>query len=168
MIPQTAWQWFGSAGHFICGFDCRWHLCTLVGDILISSVGEYFPDYAVREILAKSRGFDLGLKKGDERKAAFLNEFGYEDIGSGRKFETMAFRVSGKVCEAPECGCGLPEIIPSELTSRGSNDAKTATAHHYEVCFLASEGRVEENEYGYEELVSSESQPDESRRSVDG
>lgn len=156
MIPQSEWRWFGNAGHFICSFDCRFHLCTLVGNVLVSTVGEYFPDYQVREVLAASRGIKLE-GRGDERKYQWLREHGYEEIGLGRKYETMAFR-AGEPCSAPECGCGLPTISGSELTTRAANDAGAATAQHYEVCFLASEGTIEANEYGSETLMSTPSQ----------
>lgn len=41
MIPHAEWRWFGDVGHFICGQWCRFHLCTQVGDYLVSTVGRY-------------------------------------------------------------------------------------------------------------------------------
>ena len=66
-------KWFGSPGHFICSFDCRFHLCTQVGDYLVSTVGELFFDSDIREITAKSRGFALE-GRGDARKADLHGE----------------------------------------------------------------------------------------------
>lgn len=128
----NAEKWFGSPGHFICSFDCRFHMCTLVGDYLVSTVGQLFPDSTVREILAKSRGVELkGI--GDARKADYMAKIGFDEIGYGRKYETMVFK-AGKPCDAKGCGCGLPALADGvELDSAIANDAKTATANHYEL-----------------------------------
>ncbi len=40
-IPESKWEWFGNAGHFMCSQWCRFHLCTKVGPWLVSTVGEY-------------------------------------------------------------------------------------------------------------------------------
>lgn len=133
VIPVLDWKWFGNAGHFIGGSDCRFHLCTLIGDILVSTVGQYFPDSDARDILAESREKPLE-GKGDYRRADWMKKFGYEDIGYQRKFETMAFKVSGRVCTAKDCDCGMPEIIPSEIGFDSYNDAGSATKGHVEIC----------------------------------
>lgn len=139
MIPESEWRWFGSAGHFICGDDCRFHLCTLIGDVLVSTVGEYLPPEGFQSILADSRGVTL-TGRGDASRADYMDKVGYEDIGYGRKYETMAFRVTGEVCSAPECGCGLPTIIPTELEADGYNDAGAATKGHYAMCERVAAG----------------------------
>lgn len=105
-IPVSEWQWFGNAGHFICGNDCRFHMATQIGDVLVSSVGQMHTS----------------------RTADWLGE----DIGSGRKFETMAFKVSGEKCE---CGCGMPRIIPSEIEFDGYNDHLKAREGHMRICY---------------------------------
>jgi hypothetical protein len=131
-IPKADWQWFGDAGHFICGHDCRFHLCTLVGDHLVSTVGKYLPDESVREIFAKSRGVTL-TGMGDERRAQYMHEIGYEEIGCDRTYETMVFR-AGEPCTVADCGCGLPKITGHELDSGGYNDAGAATRGHMAMC----------------------------------
>jgi len=68
-IEQAQWQWFGSAGHFIGGSSCRFHMTTKLGKHLISTVGAYYP---------------TGKEKTPE-------EIGYE-----RTYETMVFRVKGR------------------------------------------------------------------------
>lgn len=133
MIPRSEWEWFGSPGHFICSHDCRFHLCTRVGSVLVSTVGQYFPDEGVRDIIASSRGITL-RGKGDARRADYLRQVGYEEIGYGRTYETMVFALSGARCTAPACGCDLPMIIPNELEARGYNDAGAATRGHRELC----------------------------------
>lgn len=41
-IPMEQWQWFGNAGHLCVASRCRHHLCTKVGDYLVSTVGEFY------------------------------------------------------------------------------------------------------------------------------
>ena len=140
-MPREKWQWFGSPGHFICARDCRFHLCTRIGKVLVSTVGEYLPDSNVRDILAQSRGIVL-KGRGDDRLADWMTRCGYEDIGHQRKYETMVFRLSGKVCATQDCGCGLPEIEASGLDFNGYNAAGDATRGHYAMCMKWAKGRA--------------------------
>jgi hypothetical protein len=131
-VPKAEWRWFGNAGHFICAEWCRFHLCTQVGEYLVSTVGEYVPDEGVREIIAQSRGIVL-KGRGDERRTDYMRKIGFEEIGCDRLYETMVFR-AGKPCSSAACGCGLPAIDGSELDSLSYNTAKAATAGHVELC----------------------------------
>jgi hypothetical protein len=63
-----------------------------------------------------------------------MNKVGYQEIGYGSKYETMVFKVSGKFCTEPDCMCGIPEIIPSELEMDGYNPAGPATEGHHAMC----------------------------------
>lgn len=67
MIPKSEWYWCGYAGHFVGGARCRFHLSTIVGKYLVSTVGDYYP------------------KTSEAR----------ETIGLGRYFETMVFPCDG-------------------------------------------------------------------------
>jgi hypothetical protein len=129
---ENHWKWFGHAGHFICARWCRFHLCTLVGDYLVSSVGEYVPDETVREIHCQVHGITLE-GRGDARLADYMKKVGFQEIGSGRKYETMVFK-AGKPCMAKDCDCGLPEIDGTELDAQGYNQAGAAAKGHYEMC----------------------------------
>jgi len=80
MIPAEKWRWFGNPAHLICADSCLFHLVTEIGSIVVSTVGDWRPD---------RKGGDLGKM---------------HDIGCGRKYETMVFRVAGRC----SCGCGLP------------------------------------------------------------
>jgi len=136
MIPVSEWEWFGVSGHFICGLDCRFHLATLVGKYWISTVGEYLPDYQLREILAESRGIVLE-GSGDHRLSDYLEKIGYEDVGFGRKYETMVFPLlTDARCDNEECCCGQPIDIDfsEELFVRGYLRRGEATLGHMETC----------------------------------
>ena len=132
------WKWFGHAGHLIVGSHCRFHLCTQIGDYLISTVGEYWPERAVREIHASIHDpawlVENGKLRGDTFDAAYMNRFGYEEIGYQRKYETMVFKVSGKICVIKDCNCGLPTIVPTELGFAGYNMAGDAANGHMAIC----------------------------------
>lgn len=131
------WKWFGNAGHFICGSNCRFHMCTQVGDYLVSTVGQLWPSRVVREIHAQV--YDsawLAENKqllGDDFEDAYMKRFGYEEIGLNRTFETMVFK-AGTPCKAKSCNCGLPVIDGDELDSNSYNNAKDATEGHMELC----------------------------------
>lgn len=136
-MSANKWKWFGNSGHFICGRDCRFHLCTKVGNYLVSTVGQLWLSRSSREIHAKiddpvwfSQNKHL---LGDSFDSAYMKKFGYEDIGCNRKFETMVFK-AGAICEAKECDCGLPEISGSELDMEPYNTAGEAAAGHLKLC----------------------------------
>lgn len=141
-IPESEWEWFGLSGHLIVSMDCRFHMCTLIGDVLVSTVGMYLPDSQVREGLARSRGIELE-GRGDARRYDWLRKNnGYEEIGVDRKFETMAF-MAGPRCEVPGCNCGQPSIaIATELFAEGYNDPRAAREGHMRACRLAAEGKI--------------------------
>lgn len=115
------WKWFGNAGHFICGQWCRFHLTTQVGTYLVSTVGEYVHPH-----------HGAGSEQGE---AEWLKKnWPGEDIGYGRKYETMVFR-AGNPCDSPRCGgCGLPQIDGAELDCNGYNNAGDATRGHMALC----------------------------------
>lgn len=104
-IPQDEWEWYGLAAHFICGRFCRFHIATVVGDAIISTVGEYHP-----------------YNKPDGEP---------ETIGADRLYETMVFK-TGATCE---CGCGMPmPDVSAELDFAGYNDPREATRGHMRFC----------------------------------
>ena len=132
VVPESEWKWFGSPGHFVAAFNCRFHLCTHVGPWLVSTVGEWFPDAPVRELLAESRGINL-VGVGDARDRDYQNRIGFEDIGCDRKYETMVFQ-AGAPCDRPDCNCGLPDTNGQEIEMDGYNDRGAATNGHMELC----------------------------------
>lgn len=72
-IPCSKWIWQGSPGHFIAGTKCVYHLSTVIGGHIISTVGEYRPLGCIED----------------------------EEVGLGRLYETMVFRASR--CDVPGC-----------------------------------------------------------------
>lgn len=137
MKQQSEWKWFGNAGHLLVGQWCRFHLCTLVGKYIVSTVGQYWPERGSREIHAHVKDpkwlAENRHRKGDDFDWHYMKRFGYESIGCDRTFETMAF-LAGAPCDSKECGCGLPEISGGEKDFAAASDAKTATANHMKLC----------------------------------
>ena len=138
MTSSTEWKWFGHACHLIVSQWCRFHLCTQVGTYLVSTVGEYWPERPTREIhaqvldprwLAKNQPL-----KGDMFDVVYMKRFGYEEIGAGRKYETIVF-TAGPPCSEKDCDCGMPIPLEwSELDSDGYNSAGAAAAGHLAMC----------------------------------
>lgn len=119
MIPADKWVWFGTAAHFICGQWCRFHLATQVGRYIVSTVGEY--------VHPRHSGGS------EQAEAAWLKKnWPGEDIGFGRKYESMVFE-AGKACSDADCGCGLPSV-GEQVGFRGYNDRASAAMGHLELC----------------------------------
>lgn len=70
-IPESEWVWYGFPGHFILGARCQYHLCTRIGEVLVSTVGRLVED--------------------PERAPHQISE-----LGPGRYYETFVFRVDGE------------------------------------------------------------------------
>lgn len=135
IVSRSEWEWFGHNGHLIVGSDCRFHLCTLVGPWIVSTVGEWLPDSGSWHIYADRVGGIPPELRGDARRNWFLKNVGFIEIGAGRKYETMVFPWGGERCSDPDCGCGLPQPSGwSEIDSDGYNDAGSASRGHYAMC----------------------------------
>lgn len=119
-ISEKNWEWFGHAAHFICGRWCRFHMATVIGEHLISTVGLYVHPR------------QSGGGEGEEREFLKKNPNG-EEIGCNRFYETMVFK-AGKRCKVSGCACGLPEISGSELDSNGYQTAGEARKGHMDMC----------------------------------
>lgn len=97
-------RYFGSAAHFIAASSCQFHIATQIGDVVISTVGDYMPR----------------IRGGEYR----------QEIGFNRFFETMVFRVSGPC----ECGCGMPEHDGREIDFAGYQTRTEANDGHEAMC----------------------------------
>jgi len=95
-------RYLGMPGHFIGSARCVWHLTTVVGGYVVSTVGDYRP---------------------------FTEDQKPTEIGLGRKYETMVFR-AGKPCARPGCMCGVPDHDGRELDFEAYNTAGEAQAGH--------------------------------------
>ena len=119
-IPPDQWEWFGNVAHLCVGQWCRFHMATKVGKYLVSTVGEY--------VHPRHSG------SSEKTEAEWLKKnWPGEDVGYGRKYETMVFE-AGAPCADAKCGCGLPSIGGSELDARGYNSAKDAREGHMKLC----------------------------------
>lgn len=113
--------WMPHAGHFICGNQCQFHLTTYVNGYIVSTVGEYVPDSAVRKIMRESRGQSTDLF-GDAERA----DFGFEEIGHQRTYETMVFHAVKSVVKC----CPYEMKNATELEMAGYTSAAAAYAGH--------------------------------------
>ena len=121
MIPREQWKWFGNPGHFICAQWCRFHLCTQVGRVLVSTVGEFVHPRHSR-----------GTERDD--KNWWVSNWPGEDVGCDRTYETTVFRVFGRVCDREDCQCGTPVLEGCEIDFGGYNLRGDAAKGHLELC----------------------------------
>lgn len=111
MINAKDWKWSGLAHHLIGGANCRFHMATQIGNVIISTVGEYWLDKASMEKLGEEGPLEIGL---------------------GRTFETFVFKASDNLCT---CGCGLNLIHDyTEIDSLAANTRAEATENHMKLC----------------------------------
>lgn len=129
--------WMPHAGHFVCGQQCRFRLNTYVNGYIVSTVGEYMPDSTVRKIYREVMNITTD-KKGDAEEYDFMritgvldkdgNILGYgEDIGYGRKYETMVFKA---VKDSKHLCCPWKIDSGNEVDFSGYNTAEDAYKGH--------------------------------------
>lgn len=128
-MDKSKWVFMPHAGHFILGHMCRFRLNTYVGKYIVSTVGEYVPDSAVRDIHAEVMK-DKPLPKGDDGETEYLRKYGFEEIGYGRTYETMVFK-AGK--SKDKC-CPYKIIVSKEMDAKGYNTAEEAVKGHMKLC----------------------------------
>lgn len=113
MIERKDWRTHGVASHLIVQNDCRYRLSTVVGAVVVSTVGDYHPEH-----------------KGADSKP--------ETIGYDRFYETMVFPIAGaRKCDGGgACSCqGMPEInVARQLDFNGYATAIEASAGHDAMC----------------------------------
>lgn len=133
MTPDK-WKWFGHAGHLCVGRWCRFHLCTDVGKYLVSTVGEYWPLRPVREIHDPKWLAENKHLMGDAFDAAYMEKFGFEEVGCDRKYETYVFKKTTGKCANLKCLCDMPNVDWSEVDGIGANAAGDAAKNHVKYC----------------------------------
>ena len=120
---MATWEWFGTPLHLCVGFSCRYGMATLLpSGFLVSTVGSYF------RTEPEKLDYDSG-----------------EEVGAGRKFETMVFSCSGN--ERSECGCPIPESW-EEIDCIGYNTHKEANEGHMKACRKWSRAKRKESKHG--------------------
>ena len=124
--------WMPHPAHFICARDCQFHLSTYVNGVIISTVGEYWPDFRVRQIIAQVQGIEIE-GKGDTYDQNYMKKMGFEDIGCGYKYETMVFKAK-KNSEPDQQCCPYVPIDYDSLDFECYNDSASAYEGHMKFC----------------------------------
>lgn len=125
--------WMPHPAHFICSRDCKFVMATAIGGVVVSTVGEYWPDREVRKIHADVRGVRFD-GKGDNWDAQFFEKFGFIEIGYKRKYETMVF-LSRPATE--EEGLCCPFRIRSGLDLDGDTYNESVDAYRGHLALIA-------------------------------
>lgn len=139
-MEKSKWIWMPHPGHFICGRDCEFVLNTYVGGYVVSTVGEMWNERSCREIHAEvynKKWLDENKHlMGDAFDYAYKKEFGYQDIGCDRKYETMVFKSkrSNHKC------CPWRINVEKEVDMEGYNCPDRAYAGHMKLCNKWSKG----------------------------
>jgi hypothetical protein len=119
------------SAHLCVSRDCQFHLATYLGNgYIVSTVGEYFPDSQVREIIAKSKKITLE-GQGDDRQYDFLKKIGFVEIGCNRLYETMVFHA---VKDKENFCCPYKMAEGSEIDMMPYNTAGGAYKGHLAMC----------------------------------
>jgi len=134
-MKRDKWVWMPHAGHFIGGDYCHFRLSTYVGKYIVSTVGELFWGDQVNRIKAevydKEWYAENKSKLGDDFTRAYMKKFGYNEIGCGRKYETMVFKAK----KSDKCGaCPYIMLKATEIDFEGYNEAEEAFKGHYAMC----------------------------------
>lgn len=136
MTTKDKWVWMPHPAHFICSQNCQFFLSTKVGKYIISTVGEYWPDQAVRRIHAEIHDpqwwADHKMEKGDNFDHEYMKKFGFEDIGYNRKYETMVFNAV-KSDKDIKC-CPFRQASGRDIDFVSYNSAEDAYKGHMKMC----------------------------------
>lgn len=71
MIPESDWIWQGHPGHFCGARDCLFRLATVIGDVIVSTVGDY---YAPLGTEGKMQRTEIGFS-GDPARPAYYETY---------------------------------------------------------------------------------------------
>lgn len=137
---RSNWVFMGHPAHFIGAKDCKFFIATNVGDYIVSTIGEWFPDREIRrsdlqwimktgsqqEIKLAKRIYDL---QGIDFDNEYYDAYGLREIGHNRTYETLVF----ESMPAYNCCPYVPKTF-EEKDFIGSNSAKEATKNHYYLC----------------------------------
>ena len=133
-MKKDKWIWMGHAGHFICSRDCQFVLNTYVGKYIVSTVGELWNERIVREIHARVHKPEWLQKNkhllGDNFDSAYINEFGFVEIGYKRTYETMVFEAK----KSKHKCCPYEIIVEKEVDMDGYNKPEDAYTGHLRLC----------------------------------
>lgn len=133
-MSKADWVWMPHAGHLIISHQCRFHVATKVGNYIVSTVGEWWPERPAREIHAKIHDPQWLAgnihRRGDDFDAAYMERFGFETVGYDRIYESMVFKAmpSEHVC------CPWRIESGENIDGCGYNDAGEAYRGHLELC----------------------------------
>lgn len=115
VAPTWEVNWFGTPAHFIGSAWCGFHLATVAGDWIVSTVGELVWPNKIR------------MREDDFHRS----NWDTMGIDPGMFYETMVFR-AGKPCEEESCGrCGVPALEGDEKEQIRYATAGEATRGHY-------------------------------------
>lgn len=113
MIAEKDWVWQGHPGHFCCSDQCAFFMATRVGNILISTIGEWFPE-------------------DDKMKPLKFN--------TGDMYETEVLRcIDG---DAEPDYCAIVQSPIEYVHHEGYKTARAAHEGHMRICYKVANGEL--------------------------
>lgn len=146
-MTKADWIWMPHAGHCVIKEKCQFHLCTYVNGYLVSTIGEYWPDRDVRKIL-RSEDKNLLTLRGDALDHYYRKKYGFEEVGDGRRYETMVFIAKKRLEDDYQC---CPYQIAEYISDAfaGYNTADEATKGHMKFCYAFDEKPFPKNKLDF-------------------
>jgi hypothetical protein len=135
-MNREDWIWMAHPGHYRWADFCRFRLCTYVGNYIVSSVGEYLPNFT-EDNLDKVNMIDslIGLAKIRKEYSDDDSDIpgnSYEKlVGSSYLYETIVFK---SLENTSECKCCIAICDDEEIEKNEYNTQELAFAGHYELC----------------------------------
>lgn len=113
-ISKSDWVWLPHAAHFCGANECNFKMATIVGDFIVSTIGEYYPLHMILS----------GINK-------------MQEIGANRLYETMVF-IKKIMPKGAHCDCCKFTIHPSEVDFIDYSNGSDAMNGHMNSCYKYS------------------------------
>lgn len=134
-MKKSDWVWQPHAAHLVIGSQCQFHVATYVGGYIVSTVGEWWPDRVSREIHARIFDHEWHIEnnhlRGDNYDRAYRRHFGFMEIGSDTKYETMVFEAEA---DTENTCCPWVMKTPRNIDGDRYNSAPEAMQGHLRLC----------------------------------
>ena len=121
MAKKDAWKWYGNVGHYYESHLLRFHMCTVVGNYYISTIGDLRRDIVASDDPKRSSPLEIDT--------VYEPSIRWE---GGALYETVVFITEGGMCE---CGCGMPEYDYTDRIEHVPHNTRgEANEAHMAIC----------------------------------
>jgi hypothetical protein len=125
LIPRDQWYWCGYPGHLIVADRCRFHLHTRVGAVIISTVGDFWPngESGKRERIGCDRDFETFVFVAIDTERPEGEPLSFSEIDSeGSNNSEESERQHYAMCEKWASAEMQEEAVRAHLLANREND----------------------------------------------